>query len=222
MSEQTVDIGGHALQLLPERAVFWPALSALLLADLHLGKAAAFRRAGLAIPEGDTASSLQRLDALIAAWQPREVILLGDILHVRLGSDPALYRQIVDWRARHGGIAMTAIIGNHDRGLRQLEPEMDCYEEGIERNGLVLRHHPPERATGQPWVAGHWHPVVRLNAGGDSLRLPAFIREPANGLILPAFGGMTGGAPVSAGRGRYRYVTSGEAVLAVDGPQPAG
>ena len=221
MSAQTVQIGRHTLQLLPERAVYWPALSALLLADLHLGKAAAFRRAGLAIPEGDTASSLQRLDTLITNWRPREVILLGDILHVRLGSDPALHRRILDWRARHGDTAMTAIIGNHDRELRQLEPALACYAEGMERNGLVLRHHPPEGSIGKPWIAGHWHPVVRLDAGGDSLRLPAFIREPGDGLILPAFGGMTGGAPVNARRGRSRYVTSGEAVLAVDARQPA-
>ncbi|MEX0385668.1 ligase-associated DNA damage response endonuclease PdeM [Spiribacter onubensis] len=221
MSEQTLQIGRHTLQLLPERAVYWPALSALLLADLHLGKAAAFRRAGLAIPEGDTAASLQRLDALITNWQPREIILLGDILHVRLGSDPALHRQILDWRVRHGAITMTAIIGNHDRELRRLEPALDCYEEGIERSGVVLRHHPPEGGIDRPWIAGHWHPVVRLDAGGDSLRLPAFIQESGDGLILPAFGGMTGGAPVTARRGRSRYVTSGEAVLAVDAYQPA-
>lgn len=218
MSGQAIELGGHALELLPEGAVYWPAQAALLLADLHLGKAAAFRRAGLAIPEGDTASTLRRLDALMAVWRPREVILLGDILHVRLGSDPALKRRILDWRAAHAGIAVTAVIGNHDRELQALEPALRCDEEGRERAGLVLRHHPPDQASGQPWVGGHWHPVVRLTAGGDSLRLPAFVHEPGDGLILPAFGGMTGGSLVPARAGRRRYVSSGEQVFAVDTP----
>ena len=73
----------------------------------------------------------------------------------------------------------------------------------------------------RPWIAGRWRPVVRLSAGGDSLRSPAFIHECGEGLILPAFGGMTGGAPVHARADRRRYVTSGEAVFAVDGRQAA-
>ena len=41
---------GEPLVLLGARALYWPARQALLLADLHLGKADVFRRAGIALP----------------------------------------------------------------------------------------------------------------------------------------------------------------------------
>lgn len=219
MTLQSLSFAGQTLDLLPQRAVFWRQTGALLLADLHLGKAAAFRRAGLAVPEGDNQSTLQRVDALINAWQPRTLILLGDILHASLAADPALHQQLLDWRTGHPSLAIIAIIGNHDRDIRQLEPAVDCRVEGLETNGLILRHHPPENASAGPWIGGHWHPMVRLAAGGDSLRLPAFIHEPGDGLVVPAFGGLTGGVLIERRPGRRRYVTSEAAVFGIDAPQ---
>ena len=221
MTTQAITLAGQALDLLPQRAVFWRQTETLLLADLHLGKAAVFRRAGLAVPDGDNQSTLDRVDALINTWQPRSLILLGDILHASLAADPALHRQLLDWRASHPALAVTAIIGNHDRDIRQLEPAIDCRSEGLEQAGLTLRHHPPETPSETPWIGGHWHPVVRLTAGGDSLRLPAFVHGPGNGLVLPAFGGLTGGALVERRSGRRRYVTSDAAVFDIDARRAA-
>lgn len=216
MSGCAVTLADQTLELLPDHAVFWRTTGTLLLADLHLGKAASFRRAGLAVPEGDDRATLQRMDALIERWRPRALILLGDILHTSLAADPALHEQLLAWRERHEALAVTAIIGNHDRGIEQLEPALDCRAEGVEQAGIALRHHPPEADADRPWMAGHWHPVVHLAAGGDRLRLPAFVRVGASGLVLPAFGGLTGGAPVPRRSGQHRYVTSGGRVFSVD------
>ncbi|KAF0286461.1 hypothetical protein BA899_08915 [Spiribacter sp. SSL99] len=216
MTGPVVDLNGQRLELLPERAVFWPATATLLLADLHLGKAARFRRAGLAVPEGDNQATLARVDALIEARRPATLILLGDILHASLAADPALRDTLLAWRAGHPTVEMIAIVGNHDRDIRGLEPALLCAAEGLLHHGLSLRHHPPEGPVDTPWLAGHWHPVVRLSAAGDSLRLPAFVEAPDVGLVLPAFGGLTGGALIDRRAGRRRYVTSGEGVFAVD------
>lgn len=216
MTVKSINLAGQTLDLLPQRAVFWRQRNALLLADLHLGKDATFRRAGLAIPEGDNQSTLQRVDALIRAWQPQSLILLGDVLHTSLAADPGLHRQLIDWRASQPDLAVTAIIGNHDRDIRRLEPVIDCQVEGVEQSGLILRHHPPEAPADAPWIGGHWHPVVRLTAGGDSLRLPAFVHDAGDGVVLPAFGGLTGGALVKRRPGRRRYVTSDAAVFGID------
>ena len=48
----TLDLGDGPLQLLPERAVWRPRERALFVADLHLGKAAAFRAFGAPAPTG--------------------------------------------------------------------------------------------------------------------------------------------------------------------------
>ena len=51
--------------LLAERAVFWPGRKSLLVADFHLGKAATFRRAGIALPSGTTTENVERLGRAI-------------------------------------------------------------------------------------------------------------------------------------------------------------
>ena len=77
---------GTALQLLPQRALWWPAARMVLVADVHFGKAATFRRAGQPVPHGTTADNLARLDALLAATGADHLVFLGDFLHARSGA----------------------------------------------------------------------------------------------------------------------------------------
>ncbi|MDE3177705.1 MAG: DEAD/DEAH box helicase, partial [Pseudomonadota bacterium] len=73
----------HGLTLLPQRAVWRAETRTLFVADVHIGKAAAFRAAGLAAPAGTTRENLARLDALIDALAPRALVALGDLFHAR-------------------------------------------------------------------------------------------------------------------------------------------
>ena len=50
------DIADERVTLFADRALFWPRESALLIADLHLGKADTFRAAGIALPSGERAT----------------------------------------------------------------------------------------------------------------------------------------------------------------------
>ena len=47
-----VRLAGEELWLLPEKALYWPAQQALLIADVHFGKAAAYRSLGQPVPQG--------------------------------------------------------------------------------------------------------------------------------------------------------------------------
>ena len=73
------------VHLLPGRAAFLPATSTLLVADVHIGKAASFRRLGVPVPAGTTAANLVRLDGLLARWPVRRLVVLGDLLHAASG-----------------------------------------------------------------------------------------------------------------------------------------
>ena len=53
---------GEALDLLSERALWWPAERMLFVADLHLGKAASYRALGQPVPGGTTQENLARLE----------------------------------------------------------------------------------------------------------------------------------------------------------------
>ena len=56
-----IEFGGHSLQLLGDRAMYWAATRTLIVADVHVGKAATFRALGVPVPGGITAKDLARL-----------------------------------------------------------------------------------------------------------------------------------------------------------------
>ena len=211
-----VDWAGERVQLLPERALWWPAARVLFVADLHLGKAATYRALGQPVPGGTTQENLSRLDALVAHHAPTRLVFLGDFLHATEARTPAVMQALAAWRERHAGLAMTLVRGNHDS--RAGDPPASLRIEVVEEPHLLgpfaCCHHPQTHAT-HFVLAGHVHPVRRLHGRGrDSLRMPCFVSEERQA-ILPAFGEFTGGWRVEAAPGRRFYAVGGAAVWAL-------
>ncbi|HVR50148.1 MAG TPA: ligase-associated DNA damage response endonuclease PdeM [Pseudorhodoferax sp.] len=197
---------GEPLVLLPERALWWPARRTLLVADLHLGKAAAFRAAGQPVPAGTTRRNLARLDGLIAQHGAQALVVLGDFLHAEAARTPALLDALAAWRARHAALAITLVRGNHDRHAGDPPPDLGIavVDEPLLLGPFACCHHPQPHAT-HCVLAGHLHPVCVLQGPGrDRLRLPCFV-EQAGQAWLPAFGEFTGGWRVDAAPGRRRH-----------------
>jgi uncharacterized protein len=189
-----------ALKLHPERAVVAPATKGLFVADLHLGKAAAFRALGAPVPTGASEATLRRLASLIEAVRPEHVVALGDFTHARASMTPGLLDSLRAWRKQWSTLAFTIVLGNHDRAAGRFYT--DCNFEWVEAPariaGFDCRHHPIEDDSFSEAIAlaGHIHPVARLNGRGrDSLRTPCFVVG-ARQIVLPAFGEFTGGALV--------------------------
>ena len=91
-------LAGVELWLLAEKAIYWPARQALLVADIHFGKAAAFRALGQPVPHGTTAGNIARLDSLLARYDCREIIFLGDFLHAPESRAPLTLDTLERWR----------------------------------------------------------------------------------------------------------------------------
>jgi DNA ligase-associated metallophosphoesterase len=202
--------------LLPERAMFWPARRMLFVADFHLGKAASFRRAGIALPPGTTADNVERLGRAIERTGTSHVVFLGDFLHSKQGRTAATLDAFARWRESHGAVEMTLVRGNHDRnaGDPPASWSMQCVEAGATLGPFVFNHEPGAVRGGYA-LAGHIHPAVRLNAPGEkSLRLPCFWFSARHG-VLPAFGAFTGHADVFPRRGDQVFVIAEEEVLKV-------
>lgn len=222
-----LELGGLQLQLLAERALHVPALRTLLLADLHLGKGDAFRRAGIALPAGGTAQDLTRLSTLIDRHRPAQVIVLGDLIHGPLPAD-ALWR--AQWRGfldRHAGLRFAAVLGNHDRALRRsIDFEgVQLLAEGTECGPLRLRHAPPKEdstpdasSPQAPVLCGHLHPVLRVRQPGLPSRLPAFWLR-GQCLVLPAFSTFTGGFAPQLAAGDRIWLCAGDSLLSLPGPR---
>lgn len=217
--------GGRRLLLLAERAAWLPDEGMLLVADVHIGKALAFRRLGVPVPHGTTQDTLERLSSLLRQTCARELVLLGDFLHAAPAQAPAVQSQLAAWRAEHARVGMRLVRGNHDRhagdpaaplGIEVVDepwrvPGTSAAPEGP---ALALCHHP------RPWpgcqtLAGHLHPCVRLAGPARShLRLPCFHFDAGVG-VLPAFGAFTGMHPVRRAPGDRVFAVADGVVMAV-------
>ena len=210
-------VAGEKLVLLPERAAFWPARNALFVADFHLGKAAAFRSAGIPLPSGTTTENVERLGRAVAKTGAAQVVFLGDFLHAKQGRAAGTLERFGAWRAAHAKVDLTLVRGNHDvkAGDPPAEWNVRCIEAGERVGPFVLNHEPGASKRGGYALAGHIHPAVRLSAcGDDSLRLPCFWFGARYG-VLPAFGAFTGTAEVRPRRGDQVFVIAEQEVLQV-------
>lgn len=215
MSALAVQLAGERVLLLPEKAVFWPAAQMLIIADIHFGKAAAFRALGVPVPRGTTTDNLLRLEQLVQQHGAQQVVFLGDFLHARAAHAQATLAAMLAWRERHRALSLLLVRGNHDRHAGDPAGALDItlVDEPHQHGPFAFCHH-PDLETSAYVLAGHVHPVYRLASRTDTLRLPCFVVG-KDGMILPSFGAFTGGHPVKAEQDQRIYVTSGEAVHAV-------
>jgi uncharacterized protein len=214
-----VTLAGETVELLAERALFWPRARTLFVADIHLGKAATFRAGGVAIPRGATANDLARLDALIERTATTRLVVLGDFLHAAAGRVPALHAAFTHWRATHAALSITLVRGNHDVSAGDPPPAWDIavVPDPHPLAPFVLCHEPATPRTGHA-LCGHLHPGVRIAGGAhESLRLPCFVLGRRR-TLLPAFGRLTGLAMVAPNPGETIVAIAGFRLFALPNP----
>jgi DNA ligase-associated metallophosphoesterase len=188
-------VAGETLWLLPERAAFWPSQKTLLVADLHLGKPAAFRAAALPVPEASMNADLDRLTRAVRQTRAERLVVLGDLVHAKSGQTPRTVDAVAEWRERHRALTVILVLGNHDKrsGATPHGWRMEIADDSKHEPPFVWRHWPDEHDAGYV-VAGHVHPVAQLRGPGrQRLRLRCFAVGERR-MILPAFGDFTGGA----------------------------
>ncbi len=208
MSEYcNVELAGAELWLLAEKAVYWPEHKALLIADAHFGKAAAYRKLGQPVPRGTTASNLQVIDRILEKYPTEHLIFLGDFLHAPGSHSAGTLDALTDWRAGVADLRITLIRGNHDKraGDPPAELRFEVVTEPLEMGPFSLQHEPDPHPHLHV-LAGHIHPVYRLHGRGrQSLRLPCYLLR-GEVSLLPAFGAFTGGYNMDSDADQRVYV----------------
>lgn len=191
----TLPLAGEHLLLDPAGALFWPAESTLVVADLHLEKGTAAARRGSLVPPWDTRITLDRLAALLDRWQPSRVVLLGDSFHDRHAAarlPPEEAARLLHMAAR---CEFVWVSGNHD----PLPPD------GLRGASVAEWRHGPlafrHQARGTPCdaaaeVCGHHHPKARVRTRAGWISRACFVTSPSR-LMLPALGAYTGGLDVA-------------------------
>jgi DNA ligase-associated metallophosphoesterase len=210
-----VEISGELFELLPNKAMFWPKMKVLLLADLHLGKINHFRKSGIALPSKANDKNIEMLVDLIHKAKPDRVLCLGDLFHSHYNPEWEVFGEVI----RHfSNISFELILGNHD-----IMSELQYQRKGVRLHhelvlaNFILTHHPMEEVPpGYYNLAGHIHPgVVLYGKGRQSLTLPCFHFGMCQGL-LPAFGVFTGLARVRPAREDRVYVIVQDKVIDVN------
>jgi len=188
-----LNLGGTEVLLSAMKCAFLPQSETLLLADLHLGKAAHFRKNSLPLPQQAHTRDYDNLQRVLDTFRPKTVVFLGDLFH-------SAYNRAWEEAARFfcafPEVRWQLVMGNHDilHHAHYAEAHLECVAEGMVLHGLTLFHHPPEKieSSSGPQVCGHIHPGFALSSKSrDRIVLPCFYLK-GQQLILPAFGALTG------------------------------
>ena len=217
MNVAAISVCGEQLLLHPDRAVIWPRLGAVIVADTHFGKSSLFNRHGLAVPAGTDALDRSRLSNLLRSFNASRLIVLGDFLHAPIDAASDDAQQLQHWTSSLPGIHIQVIAGNHDRGTtRGWRGSIDWI--------AGAQHEPPfcfvhdaetERMNGNEAfvMSGHIHPVIRIRALRKQGARAAVFWLRRSGLVLPSFGLFTGGQLITPLPGEQVFAVSPDKVV---------
>jgi len=159
----------------------------LAVADLHFGYELSQRAAGRLIPMWGMTSVEERLKALLLDYEPRHLVIVGDLVH-----DQAAALAAAQLLGRLATLCEPVVLaGNHDRHLGaavDLRPSWRT-------DGFYFHHgHCATEVADAIQVIGHHHPAGSVSDGaGLRLKMPAFVQQ-GQCWILPAFSPWAAGA----------------------------
>ena len=169
-------------------ALFWAEKNMLLIADVHFGKVAHFRKYGAAIPTSASKSNFTKLQQVVSETNPKTICFLGDLFHSVMNNEFLAFKK---W-AEPSTAKLILVAGNHDIiSPHEFEALGMTVVEKLHLDGFLLTHHPTNSETHFN-ISGHIHPGVRLEGLAKQMtKLPCFFKRKQQ-LILPAFGSFTG------------------------------
>ena len=191
MKTLELELQGEELILTNYRAIFWPKERTLILADLHLGKTAYFRRHGIAIPASVMMADLQRLDHLIHYFSAERLIIVGDMFHHGHNSDLELFKE---WLSGFPYLEIDLIAGNHDRHIlkHQAVEYVHRWHNELDLTPFFFQHEYTTLKAERITFSGHLHPGFILGGKGRGYLKAACYLVHEQHLILPAFSLFTG------------------------------
>ena len=207
---KTINIANNEFVLHPSGAVYWVEKKTFLLADVHLGKVAHFRKNGIAVPRKAEGVFYQKIEALLQTFSVDRIIFLGDLFHSDQNNEWYLFAAWVEQQTAE----LILVEGNHDViPAWKFEQLKLTVVDTLSEDNFNFSHFPKEVYNSFVFC-GHVHPGVKLKGGGlQRLSLPCFYHS-KHQLILPAFGAFTGLHLLQAKLGDRVYVTTGKEVIA--------
>jgi len=189
-AEKRLNWSGEELIFSNQRVLVHPQTNSLILADVHLGKTAHFRKHGVAVPESLAQEDLARLADCINHYEVKQVIVAGDFFHAGANRELQLFKT---WRSEIPPVIFHLVKGNHDRLSRAIYDDigLQIHVKEMMVGELKITHHPSMEPV-SPEICGHIHPGKLLKGKGrQRIKLPCFLKSDFQ-IVLPAFSLFTG------------------------------
>jgi len=202
------------LWLSSERCIYWEEEKTLIVSDLHFGKTGHFRKFGIPVPQSVYKQDLQRLVHQIQFFQPRQLVVVGDLFHSKENKELGLFRK---WRQDFPGLQIHLVMGNHDilHHTWYRDSDISITEEELQINSFRFRHDMTSQAKSpdQYFFSGHLHPGVCIKGPGkQSLRFPCFYFA-RDFCVLPAFSRFTGVALIDPAEGENVFAIVNNSIV---------
>lgn len=186
-----IDCRGERLWLTNQRVVFWSSQETLILSDLHIGKTAHFRKSGVPISSGVLQKDLERLENVILYFNPKTLLITGDLFHAEYNDDVAMFKT---WMQQFSHLKLILVKGNHDKHTFELYESLniEIQPRSLNKGPFVFTHDIKTLIDGEFYISGHTHPGVLIKGKGKQrIKLPCY-QVTQQQLILPAFSLFTG------------------------------
>jgi len=167
-----------------------------VLGDLHLGYESALEEEGMYIPRINTESIRDALNNVLSEYEPKRMVLLGDIKHdfKRSKRDARIeVRKIMDLLTE--ALDVVVVKGNHDNFLQNILSEIGLNAvDYVDIGGFRMEHGHFDSKI-RPVVIGHEHPSIRIpGVVSGGMKIHCFVHQKKDGVIvLPPFSPFSSG-----------------------------
>lgn len=220
-----LEFAGRRICLIADKAVYLPELATILVADVHLGKAASFRARNFFAPQGIGDFDLKRLSGLLKDFKADRLIILGDMIHAPDGLASDSLDRFAHWRDQVD-VEIILVMGNHDFKMKKTERKailkqwrIRAVEDELVEEPFIFAHDPlllNEEHADSLRIGGHIHPSILLSGKGkQSERLPCFWLRKNTSLVLPAFGSFTGSYTITPEKDDKVFAVAHDTVIEI-------
>jgi len=183
-----------------ERCLIMDEGPTVVIGDLHLGYERALEGEGIYLPRVNTGSIRDSLNRIICRYEPRRIVLLGDIKHDFSKAPYECRLEIARLMRMLSDAAEVVVVkGNHDNFLQNTLSDIGIdLLDHTDIAGFRLEHGHTDSGV-RPVIIGHEHPSVRISgAMSGSVKIQCFLHSADAGVIvIPPFSPFSSGTDVS-------------------------
>lgn len=180
------------------RVLIQPSQKLLILSDIHIGYYSSLRSNGSYLPTYDAQILQETIQSLVTDYPGFHWIIAGDIKHNHKAEiSQEEYNELKTLlKLITKENKLTIIMGNHDKGLKQIIHELDIVcviTDSYSFNDIIINHKEDvvQQKSNKNYIVGHYHPILSTESI-KGIFVPVFaLREDL--LILPAFNYVAGG-----------------------------